>query len=133
MAKRISHFEALDLARVERGEMNGDGDGNGDGDRKRKSTQRWTWDLEKENAEAEAKEEEENEWVTKGEMAKGWVCEGEEKGEESRRRVAVESGWLHFVGRDEDGEGNGEGNGGEEKKKEKEGWSEIRMEKEIDA
>ncbi|KAF5875744.1 uncharacterized protein Bfra_011507 [Botrytis fragariae] len=143
MAKRISHFEALDLARsaqgLEEGEMNGNRDGK---DTKRKSKRRWDWDLEK--GEAEAKEEEENEWVTKGEMAKEWVCEGEEKREGRRlglvgngRRVAEETRWLHCVGRDGgEGEEGREFGGGDredenEKKREKEVWCEIRMDKEI--
>ncbi|KAF7867094.1 uncharacterized protein EAF02_009880 [Botrytis sinoallii] len=61
MTKRISHFEALDLARsgqVEgvggtQGKMNRDGNVRGDG--KRKSKRRWDWDLEKGDAEAKKK------------------------------------------------------------------------------
>ncbi|TGO40569.1 hypothetical protein BHYA_0035g00430 [Botrytis hyacinthi] len=146
MKKRMSHFEALDLARsgqglgvVEgvlgaRGEMHRDG--NGRGDKKRKSKRRWDWDLEK----GEEDEEEENEWVTKGEMAKEWICEGEEKREGRRlglvgngRRVAEESRWLHCAGRDgEDGLGLRGGGRGYEKEEEKDEWCEIRMDKEYD-
>ncbi|TGO63332.1 hypothetical protein BOTNAR_0101g00040 [Botryotinia narcissicola] len=117
MKKRMSHFEALDLARSgqglgvmegvvgARGKM--DRDGNARADKKRKSKRRWDWDLEK----GDDEEEEENEWVTKGEMAKEWVSEGEEKSGARRLgivgngwRLAEESRWLHCAGRDgEDG------------------------------
>lgn len=148
MKKRMSHFEALDLARSGQalGAAEGVGgmqgkmhrDGNGRGDKKRKSRRRWDWDLEK----GEEEEEEENEWVTKGEMAKGWVPEGEEKRGGRRlglmgngRMVAEESRWLHCVGRDgegnrEDGLGFGGEGGGYEKEEEE--WCEIRMDKELD-
>ncbi|KAF7903918.1 hypothetical protein EAF00_001252 [Botryotinia globosa] len=142
MKKRMSHFEALDLARSGQGSgaMEGVGqtqskmnrDENARGDKKSKSKRRWDWDLEK----GDDEEEEENEWVTKGEMAKEWICEGEEKSEERRlgsvgngRRVAEESRWLHCAGRvGEDGLGFGGEGGGYEKEE----WCEIRMDKEYD-
>ncbi|TEY45837.1 hypothetical protein BOTCAL_0327g00170 [Botryotinia calthae] len=105
LKKRMSHFEALDLARAELGLGSGSGNRAGDGDRKTKSKHWWDIDLER------GEEEEENEWVTKGEMAKEWICEGEEKWEMRRLGVgmAEESRWLHFVGR------NG-GDGGEDER-----------------
>lgn len=87
----MSHFEALDLARAELGL--GGANGAADANKKRRSKHWWDIDLER-------GEEEENEWVTKGEMAKEWICEGEEKWEMRRLGVAEESRWLHFVGRD---------------------------------
>ncbi|TGO11826.1 hypothetical protein BTUL_0100g00030 [Botrytis tulipae] len=146
MKKRMSHFEALDLARSGQGlgVMEGVGgtqskmnrDENVRGHKKRKSKRRWDRDLEK----GDDEEEEENEWVTKGEMAKEWICEREEKSEGRRlvlvgngRRVAEESRWLHCAGRDgEDGLGFGGEGGGYEKEEEKEVWCEIRMDKEYD-
>ncbi|KAF7917063.1 hypothetical protein EAE99_009392 [Botrytis elliptica] len=138
MAKRISHFEAFDLARA--GQVEGVGgtqgkmvrDGNVRGDKKRKSKRRWDWDLEK--GDAEAKEEEENEWATKGEMAKGWDFEGEEMRQGRRLGVAEESRWLHCAGRDgddnrEDGMRFGSEDGGEDEREE---WCEIQMDKELD-
>ena len=93
LKKRMSHFEALDLARAELGL--GRGNGAAVGDKKRQSKYWWNIDLER-------GEEEENEWVTKGEMAKEWICEGEEKWEMRRLGVAEGCRWLHFVGRDEE-------------------------------
>ncbi|KAF7957283.1 hypothetical protein EAE96_002870 [Botrytis aclada] len=132
--KRMTHFEALDLARSKQGLGIAKGIGGrtkmdrGGREKKRtsKSKSLWEWDLER----GDAEEEEENEWVTKGAMAREWIFEVE-KGDmgRDRRSVAEESRWLHWVGRD-GGEEDRMGFGGGEDEKEE--WREIPMDKEFD-